>query len=82
MELSWYGRTCIRLRGRDAVVVHDAYPAIVGPTGRGITADITTYSHPDDTPRIESAIADALQTGVYEADYRAIRPDGGLSETA
>lgn len=50
MELSWYGRTCIRLRGKDAVVVHDAYQSIVGPTGRGITADITTYSHPDDAP--------------------------------
>ncbi|MBI2777524.1 MAG: MBL fold metallo-hydrolase [Chloroflexi bacterium] len=50
MEISWYGRTCIRLRGRDAVVVADAYPAIVGPTGRGITADIATYSHPDDDP--------------------------------
>ena len=50
MELSWYGRTCIRLRGRDAVVVHDAYQSIVGPTGRGISADISTYSHPDDAP--------------------------------
>jgi L-ascorbate metabolism protein UlaG (beta-lactamase superfamily) len=50
MELTWYGRTCIRLRGRDAVVVSDAYPAIVGPTGRGITADIVTYSHGDDQP--------------------------------
>ena len=39
MEVTWYGRTCIRLRGRDAVVVADAYPEIVGPTGRGITAD-------------------------------------------
>jgi L-ascorbate metabolism protein UlaG (beta-lactamase superfamily) len=50
MELSWYGRTCIRLRGRDAVVVHDAYQSTVGPTGRGITGDIATYSHPDDSP--------------------------------
>ena len=50
MELSWYGRTCIRLKGRDAVVVHDAWPSIVGPTGRGITADISTYSHGDDAP--------------------------------
>ncbi|MBI3745705.1 MAG: MBL fold metallo-hydrolase [Chloroflexi bacterium] len=50
MEITWYGRTCIRLRGRDAVVVADAYPAIVGPTGRGITADIAIYSHPDDAP--------------------------------
>ena len=50
MEISWFGGTCVRLRGRDAVVVADAYPALVGPTGRGITADIVTYSHPDDTP--------------------------------
>jgi len=50
MELSWYGRTCIRLRGRDAVVVNDPYQSVVGPTGRGITAEIVTYSHPDDRP--------------------------------
>jgi L-ascorbate metabolism protein UlaG (beta-lactamase superfamily) len=50
MELTWYGRTCIRLRGRDAVVVADPYQAVVGPTGRGITGEIVTYSHPDDTP--------------------------------
>ncbi|MBI2764029.1 MAG: MBL fold metallo-hydrolase [Chloroflexi bacterium] len=50
MEITWYGRTCIRLRGRDAVVVADAYPVVVGPTGRGVTGDIVTYSHPDDEP--------------------------------
>jgi L-ascorbate metabolism protein UlaG (beta-lactamase superfamily) len=50
MELTWYGRTCIRLRGKDAVVVADPYPSIVGPTGRGITGDVVTFSHPDDSP--------------------------------
>jgi Beta-lactamase superfamily domain len=50
MELTWYGRTCVRMRGKDAVVVADAYQAVVGPTGRGITGDIVTYSHPDDAP--------------------------------
>jgi L-ascorbate metabolism protein UlaG (beta-lactamase superfamily) len=50
MELSWYGRTCIRLRGRDAVVVNDPYQSVVGPTGRGITGEIVTYSHADDRP--------------------------------
>ena len=50
MEITWYGQTCVRLRGRDAVVVADAYQSIVGPTGRGITADIATYSHADDAP--------------------------------
>ncbi len=50
MEITFYGQTCVRLRGRDAVVVADAYQSIVGPTGRGITADIATYSHADDAP--------------------------------
>lgn len=50
MELTWYGRSCVRLRGKDAVVVADPYPAIVGPTGRGITGEIVTFSHPDDAP--------------------------------
>ena len=50
VELSWYGQTCVRLRGRDAVVVADPYQSVVGPTGRGITGEIVTYSHPDDRP--------------------------------
>jgi L-ascorbate metabolism protein UlaG (beta-lactamase superfamily) len=50
MEITWYGQTCVRLRGRDAVVVADAYQSVVGPTGRGITGDIATFSHPDDAP--------------------------------
>jgi L-ascorbate metabolism protein UlaG (beta-lactamase superfamily) len=56
MELTWYGRTCIRLRGKDAVVVNDPYPAVVGPTGRGITGDVITYSHPDDAPPAKKAV--------------------------
>ncbi|HEY0443149.1 MAG TPA: MBL fold metallo-hydrolase [Candidatus Limnocylindrales bacterium] len=50
MELTWYGRTCVRLRGKDAVVVTDPYQSVVGPTGRGITGEIVTFSHPDDAP--------------------------------
>jgi L-ascorbate metabolism protein UlaG (beta-lactamase superfamily) len=50
MELTWYGRSCVRLKGRDAVVVYDPFPSIVGPTGRGITADIVMFSHADDAP--------------------------------
>lgn len=50
MELTWYGRTCIRMRGKDAVVVNDPYTSIVGPTGRGITGDVVTFSHPDEAP--------------------------------
>lgn len=50
MELTWYGRTCVRMRSKDAVVVADAYQSVVGPTGRGIAGDIVTYSHGDDSP--------------------------------
>jgi L-ascorbate metabolism protein UlaG (beta-lactamase superfamily) len=50
MEITWYGRTCVRMRGKDAVVVGDAYQNVVGPTGRGINGEIVTYSHPDDAP--------------------------------
>jgi hypothetical protein len=35
------------MRGREGIVATDAYPRIVGPTGRGLTADIVTYSHTD-----------------------------------
>lgn len=45
MEITWLGDTCVRLRGREGTVVADAYRTIAGPTGRGLTADICTYSH-------------------------------------
>jgi PAS domain S-box-containing protein len=32
--------------------------------------------HPDDRPRIDAVVAAAVATGVYEAEYRAVRPDG------
>jgi hypothetical protein len=47
MEIVSFGETCLRLRGREGTVVANAFPRIVGPTGRGLTADIATYSHPD-----------------------------------
>ena len=62
MEITWYGQTCVRLRGREAVVVADAYQSVVGPTGRGITADIATYSHPDDAPLAKGKAAKGRRT--------------------
>lgn len=49
MEITWFGDTCIRLKGREGVVAADAYRSIAGPTGRGMTADIVTYSHADES---------------------------------
>ena len=45
MELTYYGRTCVRIRSREATIAYDPYTSIVGPTGRGITADIVTLSY-------------------------------------
>jgi L-ascorbate metabolism protein UlaG (beta-lactamase superfamily) len=50
MEITWYGGGCVRLRGREGTIAADAYRSIVGPTGRGLTADICTYSHADPHP--------------------------------
>src|SRR5436190_7030639 len=35
-------------------------------------------AHPDDRRRIEEATAEAFTSGIYEAEYRAIRPDGRI----
>jgi PAS domain S-box-containing protein len=37
---------------------------------------ISRAIHPADKPQIDEAIGNALETGHYEAEYRAIRPDG------
>lgn len=34
--------------------------------------------HPDDKKRIDNALATAIATGAYEAEYRLVRPDGGI----
>jgi PAS domain S-box-containing protein len=39
---------------------------------------ILRVAHGDDRPRIEEATAAALKTGAYEAEYRAVRPDGSI----
>lgn len=39
---------------------------------------IVRTAHPDDRLRIEECTADALATGAYEAEYRAVRPDGSI----
>jgi PAS domain S-box-containing protein len=44
----------------------------------GAELRINRVAHPDDALRIEGAIADALQTGAYDAEYRAVRPDGRI----
>ena len=49
MEITWFGSSCVRLKGREGVVAADPFRSIVGPTGRGITADIVSYGYPDES---------------------------------
>ena len=48
MEITWYGGSCVRLKGREGVVAADPFRSFAGPTGRGLTADIVSYGHPDE----------------------------------
>ena len=50
MEISWYGQSCVRLRGKEGTVIVDPFPSVVGPTGRGLAADIVAFTHPDPHP--------------------------------
>jgi L-ascorbate metabolism protein UlaG (beta-lactamase superfamily) len=49
MEITWYGGSCVRLKGREGVVAADPFRSIAGPTGRGLTADIVSFGHPDES---------------------------------
>lgn len=63
MEITWLGETCVRLRGREGTVVADAYRSVAGPTGRGLTADISTYSHAEMPAPWTPADGDATALG-------------------
>ena len=68
MEITWFGETCVRLKGREGVVAADAFRSIAGPTGRGMTADIVTYSHADE--------AEPAKAGTRAAKSGAAASDG------
>jgi PAS domain S-box-containing protein len=44
----------------------------------GVDRRIIRVLHPDDKTRVESAIQAALTTGIYDVQYRAVRPDGRI----
>jgi len=71
MEITSYGETCLRLKGKEGVVAADAFPRIVGPTGRGLTADILTYSHPDGQPTLGLEVPAATRR-VDEATTKSV----------
>lgn len=45
MEITWYGRACFRLRGRDATVISDPCPPSTGFVAGKHDVDLLTISH-------------------------------------
>ena len=45
MQMTWYGHSCFRLRGRNGAVVTDPYGDDLGYTLPRLRADIVTVSH-------------------------------------
>jgi L-ascorbate metabolism protein UlaG (beta-lactamase superfamily) len=74
MEITWFGETCVRLKGREGVVAADAYRSVVGPTGRGMTADIVTYSHADASEPPRPGTKAAKASPPASAGLGVIRP--------
>ena len=62
MEITWFGGSCVRLKGREGVVAADPFRSITGPTGRGLSADIVSYGRPDES--VESSRAGKAAAGV------------------
>jgi PAS domain S-box-containing protein len=48
-------------------------PGAFGPERR-----TTGVIHPDDRERVSACLHDALPTGLYDCDYRVVRPDGSM----
>ncbi len=74
MEIVSFGDTCLRLRGREGIVAADAFPRIVGPTGRGLTADILTLSHGD--PQATLGLEQPPTESAANGRKRAAKKDG------
>jgi L-ascorbate metabolism protein UlaG (beta-lactamase superfamily) len=62
MEITWFGGSCVRLKGREGVVAADPFRSITGPTGRGLSADIVSYGRPDES--VEPGRAGKTAAGV------------------
>jgi L-ascorbate metabolism protein UlaG (beta-lactamase superfamily) len=69
MEITWYGRACFRLKGRDATVITDPCPPSTGFVAGRHNVDLLTISHdhPDHTyTRSISAALTLTRPGEYE----------------
>ena len=68
-------------RTRKLVYMNSAYERIWGRPAAPVYEDLSHWLdgvHPDDLPRVAQAAEQANAAGMYETEYRMIRPDGRL----
>ena len=71
MEITWYGRACFRLRGRDATVISDPCPPSTGFVAGKHSVDLLTISHDHpDHSYTRSINAGLTLTRPGECEYR------------
>lgn len=88
MEITWLGRTCFRLKGRDGIVLMDPCPPDSGYRYLAQPAEIVTLSHRDDprfswlegvsgAPLVLDAPGEYEVGGILVTGIASRLPDGG-----
>ena len=77
MEITWYGRACFRLKGRDAIVMTDPCPPATGFVAGKHEVDLLTLSHAHpDHVYTRSITAGMTLTRPGEYEYRDLLVTG------
>jgi L-ascorbate metabolism protein UlaG (beta-lactamase superfamily) len=77
MEITWYGRACFRLKGRDATVITDPCPPTTGFVAGKHEVDLLTLSHAHaDHAYTRSITAGMTLTRPGEYEYRDLLVTG------
>lgn len=77
MEITWYGRACFRLKGRDATVITDPCPPATGFVAGKHDVDLLTISHAHaDHTYTRSITAGLTLTRPGEYEYHGVLATG------
>ncbi len=87
LEITWLGRNCFRIKGREGVVVTDPFPPESGYKMGKLEATVVTVSRPDDpgysyaeavqgSPRVLNAPGEYEVGGILVTGAANRRPDG------
>ena len=67
--------------GREIIYVNPAYEEIWGTSRQSLYENATDWAdaiHPEDRDRAEGAFFERASTGVFDEEYRIVRPDGTI----